>query len=68
MNLPIIKLCFLSEERFFNLIVDFNKTIPAAFITCFVTHPKKQNYKTTAKLQCAVLRNIANFLGHPVVQ
>ena len=37
------KLCFLSEENMFSLIVDLNKTILAAFITRLVRHPEKQN-------------------------
>ena len=35
------KLCFLSEEKLFSLIVDLNKTILAAFITRLVRHPEK---------------------------
>ena len=37
------KLCFLSEETLFSLIVDFNKTILAAFILRLVRYPEKQN-------------------------
>ena len=37
------KLCSLSEERLFSLIVELNKTILAAFITRLVKHPEKQN-------------------------
>ena len=35
------KLCFLSEEELFTLIVHVNKTIVAAFITHLVRHPEK---------------------------
>ena len=35
------KLCFLSEEKLFRLIVDLIKTILAAFISRFVRHPEK---------------------------
>ena len=37
------KLCFLSEETLFSLIVDFNKTILAVFILRLVRYPEKQN-------------------------
>ena len=33
------KLCFLSEEKLFSLIVDLIKTILAAFISSLVRHP-----------------------------
>ena len=39
------KLCFLSEEELFSLIVDLNKTILAAFILRLVRHTDKNKIK-----------------------
>ena len=39
------KLCFLSEEKLFRLIVDLIKTILAAFIGRLVRHPGKSKTK-----------------------
>ena len=58
------KLCFLSEEKLHRVIVNLNKTISAAFIMGLARHLEKQN--KTAKQQCDVPRNIANFLRHTV--
>ena len=52
MNLPIIKLCFLSEEKLFSLITDFNKTILAAFITRLARHPEKNKTEQRTVMYC----------------
>ena len=53
MNLPIIKLGFLTKERLFKLIVDLNKTILAAFITRLVIHPEKIKLNRETAMYCS---------------
>ena len=46
------KLCFLSEEKLFSLIVDFKKTILAAFISRLVRHPGKTKLNDEPTMYC----------------
>ena len=62
------KLCFLSEEELFTLIVYVNKTILAAFITHLVRHPEKRKLNSQPMQQCIVPRIIANFFETPCIQ
>ena len=58
------KLCFLSEKKLFSLIVDLNKTILAAFITCFARQPEKTKPNGETAMHCSPI--IANCLRHRV--
>ena len=47
------KLCFLSEEELFTLIVHVNKTIFAVFITHLVRYPVKRKLNGEPTMYCS---------------
>ena len=57
------KLCFLSEEKLFSLIVDLNRTILATLL-CVL--PDTRKTKLDGETTIYSPRIIANFFRHPV--
>ena len=58
------KLCFLSDEKLFRLIIDLIKTILAAFIGCLVRHPGKTKLNGEPTMYCSLHSN--RFFRRPV--
>ena len=64
-DICIINMCFLSEERLFSLIGDLNKTILVAFITRLVRHQEKTKLNSEITMYC--FSEYSNFFGTPYI-